>query len=209
MLFNVGLVTSPTCLQEQLPDVPIIAVSATATHHVQEDIIQQLRLDDPLVIRSGINRPNLHYTVKSKSPGGPMEDLGGILRGSAGSAIVYVLTKAEAEELATALTNKLSISASAYHGGLSATVRQQVYNQWSRDEVRVVCATVAFGMGVDKPDVRTVVCFGLTKSLEGKQRRNMRQGPRMKLEGKWALGQLGIIDSVCYAGSRPNRKERL
>jgi len=211
--------------QERLPEVPIIAVSATATHHVQGDIISQLRLSDPLIIRSSINRPNLHYTIKTKSPSssisGAMDDLRSILlhpssSSSGGSAIVYVPTKAEAEDLAKHLTQKLGITAAAYHGGMTEAARRETYNKWSRDEARVVCATVvsiclfmfslfcclflgigltpfshlypsllpplplnkAFGMGVDKPDVRTVVCYGLTKSLEGKEGRDGRRRGR-------------------------------
>ncbi len=126
---------------ERLPEVPILACSATATDKVAQDIIRELRLQNPLLQKSTVNRPNLFYSVKQKSVGGAVDDLGSVLRGTTGSAIVYTLTKNESEELAQLINKRLHVSAAAYHGGMTDMARKDVQNLWSRDEIRVVCAT--------------------------------------------------------------------
>ena len=143
-------------------DCPIVAVTATATAKTQDDVCHNLGLRRPLVLATGVERANLTYCVhRSKN----MEDLVAELRACDGAAIVYASTVREVERLATELRSE-GISAATYHAQLSSEVREDVHQSFLRDNVAVVVATIAFGMGIDKPDVRFVGHWGPPKTVE-------------------------------------------
>ncbi|MCR5350930.1 MAG: RecQ family ATP-dependent DNA helicase [Bacteroidales bacterium] len=144
-------------------DAPVIALTATATPRVAEDIMDKLAFREPLLLKSGFERPNLSYIVR------PCEDKSGqlldICRGVEGSGIVYMRHRRRCEETA-ALLSAQGISASFYHAGLGGAQRAERQEAWRRGEIRVMVCTNAFGMGIDKPDVRFVVHTGLPESPE-------------------------------------------
>jgi ATP-dependent DNA helicase RecQ len=145
----------------------LIASTATATPRVASDVIRRLALRDPLRVSTGFDRPNISFAVAR--PGGHEKRamLAEALRaGDALPAIVYAGTRAGAEEIAADLTAALGEEAVAYHAGLDREHRAQVQRRFLADDVRVICATNAFGMGVDKPNVRTVVHASVPASLE-------------------------------------------
>lgn len=161
-------------LRQALPDVPAIALTATATPRVRDDILTQLALRDPGVFLASFNRPNLNYVVEPKQ-----EALSRVVnfireRGQE-SGIVYAQSRKRTEELAASLRNS-GIPAVCYHAGLETTERARNQEAFLRDEVRVVCATVAFGMGINKPDVRFVIHADLPKNLEGYYQETGRAG---------------------------------
>ena len=147
----------------ELVDAPVIALTATATPKVAEDIMDKLRFEDRCLIKSGFERPNLSYIVR------PCEDkLGQLLNictGVEGTGIVYVRSRKKTEELAAFLASN-GISSSFYHAGLGAQSRADRQERWKSDEIRVMVCTNAFGMGIDKPDVRFVVHFDVPDSPE-------------------------------------------
>ena len=144
-------------------DAPVIALTATATPQVAEDIMERLRFEDKCLIKSGFERPNLSYIVRRT------EDKSGqllsICSNVAGTGIVYVRSRKRTEELA-AFLNSNGIAASFYHAGLGADSRTDRQEQWKKDKIRVMVCTNAFGMGIDKPDVRFVVHFDVPDSPE-------------------------------------------
>ena len=151
-------------LRERLPGVPVLALTASATDAVAEDIMRHLKFAEPHVVRSSFARPNLSYSVRRT------DDKNGqllrLLRNVPGSGIVYVRTREGAEQVADLLREE-GIAAAAYHGGLGHTERARRQEEWLADKLRVMVATNAFGMGIDKPDVRFVVHYSLCDSLEG------------------------------------------
>jgi ATP-dependent DNA helicase RecQ len=153
--------------QRVAPAAPALAVTATATMRVQADIAESLRLRDPFVFRGTFFRPNLRLTAWRKDGlRDAREAVAALLRAHDGhSAIVYCITRANATSLASWLRRR-GVAALAYHAGLDAERRAMVQDAFLADECRVVVATVAFGMGVDKPDVRLVVHADLPGSLE-------------------------------------------
>ena len=145
----------------------LVASTATATPRVASDVVRRLALRDPLRVATGFDRPNISFTVAR--PGGHEKRaiLAEALRGEdALPAIVYAGTRAGAEEIAGELTAALGEEAVAYHAGLDRGRRAEVQRRFLSDDVRVICATNAFGMGVDKPNVRTVVHASVPSSLE-------------------------------------------
>ena len=144
-------------------DAPVIALTATATPQVAEDIMERLRFGDKCLIKSGFERPNLSYVVRraEDKPG----QLLSICSNVAGTGIVYVRSRKRTEELA-AFLNSNGIAASFYHAGLGADSRTDRQEQWKKDKIRVMVCTNAFGMGIDKPDVRFVVHFDVPDSPE-------------------------------------------
>ena len=144
-------------------DAPVIALTATATPQVAEDIMERLRFEDKCLIKSGFERPNLSYIVRrtEDKPG----QLLSICSNVAGTGIVYVRSRKRTEELA-AFLNSNGIAASFYHAGLGADSRTGRQEQWKKDKIRVMVCTNAFGMGIDKPDVRFVVHFDVPDSPE-------------------------------------------
>ncbi|MFH0708956.1 MAG: DNA helicase RecQ [Pseudomonadota bacterium] len=152
-------------LRELFPSVPIAAFTATATHLVEHDILSQLRLNDPVLIRAKVSRENLTITAQNRNGNGReqlMEFLGSY---DNESGIVYTFTRKEAEELAQFLSLK-KIPAQAYHAGLPTLQKNETYRAFLNDEIRVVVATVAFGMGIDKSNIRFVVHTSLPKTIE-------------------------------------------
>jgi len=161
-------------LREVLPDIPVMALTATATGRVREDIISHLRLREPALFVGSFLRPNLRYRVIGKQK--PLEQITAFLRERRGeSGIVYCASRATSERLATALDSR-GFSAKPYHAGLTAAERSGNQELFLRDEVRVICATVAFGMGINKPNVRWVIHHDLPKNIEGYYQETGRAG---------------------------------
>ena len=144
-------------------DAPVIALTATATPEVAEDIMERLRFKDGCLIKSGFERPNLSYIVRRTED--KLGQLLNICNSVQGTGIVYVRSRKKTEELAAFLSSN-GVSASFYHAGLGALSRSDRQAAWKEDRIRVVVCTNAFGMGIDKPDVRFVVHFDVPDSPE-------------------------------------------
>ena len=144
-------------------DAPVIALTATATPKVAEDIMDRLRFGDKLLIKSGFERPNLSYIVRRCED--KLGQLLNVCNNVAGTGIVYVRSRKKTEELAAFLTSS-GISSSFYHAGLGPDARADRQEAWKKDKVRVMVCTNAFGMGIDKPDVRFVVHFDVPDGPE-------------------------------------------
>ncbi|MFN6564692.1 MAG: DNA helicase RecQ [Nostoc sp. ChiSLP01] len=161
-------------LRKRYPNVPAVALTATATDRVRGDIIQQLGLKQPSIHIASFNRQNLYYEVRSKSKSAYAELLE-LVRESEGSAIIYCLTRKKVDELTFKLQND-KISALPYHAGLTDEERSSNQTRFIRDDVRVMVATIAFGMGINKPDVRLVIHFDLPRNLESYYQESGRAG---------------------------------
>jgi ATP-dependent DNA helicase RecQ len=162
-----------SALRRRHPLIPILAFTATATPRVRTDIIAQLALRDPAVHLTSFNRPNLFYRVRPKSKGSYGELLAQAREGGAG--IVYCLSRRRVDELAAELQSH-GIRALPYHAGLEAQTRRDNQEAFIRDDVQVIVATIAFGMGINKPDVRWVIHYDLPKSLESYYQESGRAG---------------------------------
>jgi len=159
---------------EEIQPAPVIALTATATPKVQSDILKNLRIQDARVFRSSFNRPNLYYEVRDKVE--PEKDLIRFIRQNPGkSGIVYCLSRKKVEELAQLLCIN-GIRALPYHAGLDAKTRADNQDKFLAEEVDVIVATIAFGMGIDKPDVRFVIHYDIPKSIEGYYQETGRAG---------------------------------
>ena len=153
---------------------PIIALTATATPKVQSDILKNLGMPDATVFKSSFNRSNLYYEVRDKSD--PKRDIIKFIRQNPGkSGIIYCLSRKKVEELAE-LLNINGIKAAPYHAGLDAKTRADNQDGFLMEEVDVIVATIAFGMGIDKPDVRFVIHYDIPKSIEGYYQETGRAG---------------------------------
>ncbi|MEH2277918.1 MAG: DNA helicase RecQ [Nostoc sp.] len=161
-------------VRKRYPDVPTLALTATATDRVRADIIQQLGLKQPSIHIASFNRQNLYYEVRSKSKSAYAELLE-LVRETEGSAIIYCLTRKKVDELTFKLQND-HISALSYHAGLTDEERSSNQTRFIRDDVRVMVATIAFGMGINKPDVRLVIHFDLPRNLESYYQESGRAG---------------------------------
>ena len=161
-------------IREVLPDVTVAAFTATATRRVQDDIVAQLGLRDLASFSASFNRPNLFYDVRPKQSA--YLDLLAYLRAKPrGSGIIYCYSRAGTEDLAARLVAD-GFSATAYHAGLESDERQRRQDAFLADEVQIITATIAFGMGIDKPDVRFVVHYDLPKNLESYYQESGRAG---------------------------------
>ena len=145
---------------------PVIALTATATPKVQHDIQKTLCMNDATIFKSSFNRPNLYYEVRSKTKDVDKEVIKFIKSQSGKSGIIYCLSRKKVEDLTEALQLN-GIPALPYHAGIDSVVRTENQDKFLMEEVDVIVATIAFGMGIDKPDVRYVIHYDIPKSLEG------------------------------------------
>eukprot|EP00124_Ichthyophonus_hoferi_P002748 Ihof_evm6s201 gene=Ihof_evmTU6s201 len=163
-------------LKERFPNVPFMALTATATPRVEKDIIKQLRMNNILTFRQSFNRANLRYEVRPKTKY-TNKDIANLLQGHYRnqSGIIYCFSRNDCERLANTLIEN-NIRAGYYHAGLSDEERVNVQSRWKTNDLQVICATVAFGMGIDKSDVRFVIHYSLPKSVEGYYQESGRAG---------------------------------
>lgn len=154
-------------LKEKLPQTPVIALTATADKITREDILDQLQISEAQVFTSSFDRPNLSLQVRPNVPKKQkLKEISAFaLERKDTSGIVYCLSRKSTEELADHL-NKQGIKSAYYHAGMAALERKEVQDAFIKDEIPVICATVAFGMGIDKPNVRWVIHYNMPKSIE-------------------------------------------
>ncbi|MBO6517381.1 MAG: DNA helicase RecQ [Bacteroidia bacterium] len=180
-----------------IDDVPMVALTATATPKVQFDIQKNLNMTDAKVFKSSFNRDNLYYEVKAKGKKGQtLKDILSFINQRAGkSGIIYCLSRKKVEEIAEILVAN-GVRALPYHAGLDAKTRSSHQDKFLMEEVDVIVATIAFGMGIDKPDVRFVIHYDVPKSLEGYYQETGRSGR----DGK---------EGDCVLFYNPNDNEKL
>ena len=155
--------------------IPIIALTATATPKVQLDILKNLKIKDSKIFKASFNRPNLYYEVRKKTADVIFDIVKFVKNNKSKSGIIYCLSRKKVEEL-TKILNVNDISAVPYHAGLDAKIRSQNQDSFLKEDCDVVVATIAFGMGIDKPDVRFVVHHDIPKSLESYYQETGRAG---------------------------------
>jgi ATP-dependent DNA helicase RecQ len=199
-------------LRKHLPDVPIMALTATATERVRADIVKELKLRDPRAYVASFNRPNLTYRVLPKTEA--YEQLLQFIRKRPNdSGIVYCASRKSTESLARRL-NEDGVTAKPYHAGLTNSERTKNQDRFLRDDVRVITATIAFGMGINKPNVRFVVHYDLPKNIESYYQETGRAG-RDGLPGDCVLlfsagdvaKQLHFIDEKAESEARIARAQ--
>jgi ATP-dependent DNA helicase RecQ len=194
-------------LRDLFPTVPMMALTATATERVRKDIVIQLKLREPSCYIASFNRPNLTYRVLAKHKAYPQ--LFDFVRArSRESGIVYCQARKTAETLAERLSED-GIKAKPYHAGLSAPERTRNQELFLRDEVRVICATIAFGMGINKPNVRFVVHYDLPKNIEGYYQETGRAG-RDGLPSECVLlfNAGDVVKQMRFIEEKPSRAEQ-
>ncbi|GMI88192.1 hypothetical protein like AT1G10930 [Hibiscus trionum] len=154
-------------LKQKFPKTPVLALTATATASVKEDVVQALGLINCIVFRQSFNRPNLWYSVIPKTKK-CVEDIDKFIKENHFDecGIIYCLSRMDCEKVAEKL-QEFGHKAAFYHGNMDPAQRAFIQKQWSKDEINIICATVAFGMGINKPDVRFVIHHSLPKSIEG------------------------------------------
>jgi ATP-dependent DNA helicase RecQ len=159
----------------EIGNAPVIALTATATDKVRTDIKKNLGIVDATEFKSSFNRPNLYYEVRPKTQDVDKDIIKFIKQHPGKSGIIYCLSRKKVEELAEILKAN-DIKAAAYHAGLESTLRSQTQDDFLMEEIDVIVATIAFGMGIDKPDVRFVIHYDIPKSLEGYYQETGRAG---------------------------------
>lgn len=159
----------------EIGNAPVIALTATATEKVATDIMKNLGITDADKFKSSFNRPNLYYEIRPKTKDIDRDIIKFIKQGPERSGIIYCLSRKKVEELAEVLRMN-NIKAQAYHAGMDAATRSQTQDDFLMERINVIVATIAFGMGIDKPDVRFVIHYDIPKSLEGYYQETGRAG---------------------------------
>ncbi|PWA77649.1 DNA helicase, ATP-dependent, RecQ type [Artemisia annua] len=154
-------------LKKKFPKTPVLALTATATASVKEDVVQALGLADCVIFRQSFNRPNLRFSVVPKT-NKCLEDIDKFIKENHRNecGIIYCLSRMDCEKVAEKL-QEYGHKVAFYHGSMDPDLRASVQKAWSKDQINIICATVAFGMGINKPDVRFVIHHSLPKSIEG------------------------------------------
>ncbi|MSU57296.1 MAG: DNA helicase RecQ [Pedosphaera sp.] len=194
-------------LREKFPGAPVMALTATATERVRADIVKQLHLRDARCYVASFNRPNLTYRVSAKT--GSYEQILNFIRARPREAgIIYGQSRKTAEQLASKLTAD-GVKSAPYHAGLTPAERTKNQDAFLRDEVRVICATIAFGMGINKPNVRFVIHYDLPKNIEGYYQETGRAG-RDGLPGECLLlfSPGDRVKQMRFIDEKPDPKER-
>jgi len=194
-------------LRDHLPGIPLIALTATADPQTREDVIRVLGLSAAPQYVASFDRPNIRYTVLEKHR--PMDQLTRFLKTQGReSGIVYALSRKRTEEIATHL-EVAGFPVAAYHAGLQGDVRQDVQERFLRDELRIVVATVAFGMGIDKPNVRFVVHYDLPRHIEGYYQETGRAGrDGLASEALLLYGAQDVVTARRLVDSSSNPEQR-
>src|SRR5438477_12681325 len=195
-------------LRRDLPEVPIMALTATATERVRDDIVKHLGLRDPRCYVASFNRPNLTYRVETKSSAFP-QLLTFIRARPNESGIIYCASRKTADTLATKLTSE-GIRAKAYHAGLDPKERAKNQEAFLRDDARVITATIAFGMGINKPNVRFVVHYDLPKNIEGYYQETGRAGrDGLPSECLLLFSAGDVAKQIRFIEEKPEREQRI